>query len=87
MIESINIGTFIFETFNLIVGFFSKLYEMLSISIKVPELLKTILNDILSLTFPNIVIPETISILTLLSVAGVPVALAIGIYFILKGPV
>lgn len=83
MIENINIGTFIYETFNLIVGFFSTLYKLLSVGITIPQFVADIINSI----FPNLQLPETISILSLLAVTGVPIALAIGIYYIFKGPV
>lgn len=83
MIENINIGTFIYETFNLIVGFFLTLYKLLSVGITIPQFVADIINSI----FPNLQLPETISILSLLAVTGVPIALAIGIYYIFKGPV
>ena len=83
MIENLNFGEFIFEIFGTFVNFFKTLYDLLSTSFAIP----TFVSDIISLIFPDLQLPQTISIIGLLAVAGIPVAVGIGIYYIFKGPV
>lgn len=83
MIENLNFGEFIYELFGTFVNFFKVLYELLSTSFTIPSFV----SNIISLIFPNLQLPQSITIIGLLAVAGIPVAVAIGIYFIFKGPV
>ena len=82
MIE-FNAGTWIYDLFNLIIGFFSTLYTLLGARLVLPQFFVNIVSKIL----PNLSIPDSISILGLLSVVGVPIALAISIYYIFKSPI
>ena len=83
MIENLNFGEFIFEIFGTFVDFFKTLYDLLSKSFYIPDFV----SNIISLIFPNLQIPQTISIIGLLAVVGIPIAVGIGIYYIFKGPV
>ena len=78
-----NTGTWLYDIFNLIVGFFTTLYTLLGARIDLPQFFVDIVSQIL----PNVTIPSSISILGLLSIVGVPVALAISIYYIFKSPI
>lgn len=81
--NNINIGTFLLDVFDLIIGFFTTLYSLISVQITIP----TFVANIVGLIFPSLELPATISLIALLGVTGVPIALAIGIYYIFKGPV
>ena len=83
MIENLNFGEFIYEIFGIFVTFFKALYELLSVSFTIPSFVTNIISQI----FPSLQIPTTITLIGLLSVVGIPIAVAIGIYFILKGPI
>lgn len=83
MIENLNFGEFIYTIFGIFVTFFKTLYEMLSVSFTIPSFVTNIISQI----FPNLQIPTTITLIGLLSVVGIPIAVAVGIYFILKGPI
>lgn len=83
----INIGTFIWEVFNLITGFFTKLYALISARFDIPNSVINFIEPILQSIDPSYTMPQSISIIGLLAVTGVPIALAIGIYYIFKSPI
>ena len=83
VMSNINFGDFIYQLYQIFVNFFTTLYNLLSLEFDIPNFVVTVINKIL----PNLTIPESVSVLGLLAVTGIPIAIAIGIYFIFKGPV
>ncbi|MBO5870015.1 MAG: hypothetical protein J6Q89_04625 [Clostridia bacterium] len=89
LITEINAGELLLELFYKFIEFFTTLYKLMTYEIPFPQWLENIVRIIfpaINIVFP-VDIPDKISVIALLGVAGVPIAFALGIYYIVKGAI
>lgn len=82
MITELNIGDILLKFFDGVISFFNGLYGFFAYEITIPTFVKNVIHQ-----FDSNFSASGISVWLLLSAGGAGIALAIGVYYIIKGPI